>query len=239
MSDEQPKLRLRPRLTPDDVAAEEAASESPSAAPAEPMPMPPTASPAPEEPPKLKLRPAATEPKLVGGPTAATFPVAAQPVSSDAGATAEVTSPPPAATVSPESVRRVKLAAFGIGAAGIVLFVAVAWIAFPRLMAGANDDGSEAAEQTTAPAPAPAAAPATAPAVEFAATSAAEDWVRQVRISGVRGGSSPRVLLEGRPFAVGEIVNTDLGVVFAGYDASRRLLQFKDADGQLIERPDR
>lgn len=83
---------------------------------------------------------------------------------------------------------------------------------------------------------APSVRPAAAP-LPFAGT--AEAWIRELRISGLRRGSSPRILIGGRSYAQGEIVNAELGVIFVAYDEPRRTLRFKDRTGRIIERPGR
>jgi hypothetical protein len=74
------------------------------------------------------------------------------------------------------------------------------------------------------PPPAPPASP------EFKA------WVENARISGVRAGSTTRVFIDRTSYAVGDLVNPQLGITFDGYNAETRMLSFKDATGAKVER---
>ncbi len=113
-------------------------------------------------------------------------------------------------------------------------------------------------EKPAAPAsPAAASAPAqtTVDATDTAATAAPESsapqtvhidlgpesaspefkaFISDLRVSGVFQGEHPRVLINGRTFEVGEMVNDDLGVVFTGIDAERELVLFKDRTGVTL-----
>jgi hypothetical protein len=55
----------------------------------------------------------------------------------------------------------------------------------------------------------------------------------------MRSGAVPRILVERATFAVGDVMNHDLGITFDGYDASRRMLRFKDSSGAIVERRER
>lgn len=118
------------------------------------------------------------------------------------------------------------------------------------VQSGRMDPTSEVVEAATA-APGPSAgAPATPsgsvvpssarlasePAGAPLANPAFRAWVQNVRISGVRAGTSPRVFIERTAYAQGDLVNPQLGVVFDGYNPETRLLRFKDASGAIVER---
>lgn len=83
------------------------------------------------------------------------------------------------------------------------------------------------------------AATSTASAPPPAPDPAAIAWVQSLKIAGLRKGASPRILVERATYSVGDTLNAELGVTFAGYDASRRMLEFKDRNGTLIERRER
>jgi hypothetical protein len=103
------------------------------------------------------------------------------------------------------------------------------------------NETAAAAPQTPVSSPAttpPMAAAPTAPRV-VAPSSAFVAWVKNLKITGVRTGAAPRILVERATFAVGEIMNSELGVTFDGYDASRRMLRFKDKTGAIVERRER
>ncbi|HZP58780.1 MAG TPA: hypothetical protein VFB27_00545 [Opitutaceae bacterium] len=70
--------------------------------------------------------------------------------------------------------------------------------------------------------------PADAASPEFKA------FISNLRVSGVFQGEHPRVLIGSRTYEVGETVNDDLGVVFAGIDSSRELALFKDRSGVTL-----
>jgi hypothetical protein len=61
-------------------------------------------------------------------------------------------------------------------------------------------------------------------------------WVENARISGVRAGSTTRVFIDRTSYAVGDLVNPQLGISFDGYNAETRMLTFKDATGAKVER---
>ncbi len=89
-----------------------------------------------------------------------------------------------------------------------------------------------AAPAPTAPIPEePAAAPPPPPA-----SLAFKAWVLNVRIRGVRAGSSPRVFIERTSYAPGDLVNPQLGISFVGYDGATSMLTFKDKTGAVVER---
>ncbi len=86
-------------------------------------------------------------------------------------------------------------------------------------------------------APAAVAAPTTAASPPAGGGSAdVQAWINGLKISGVRGGASPKVLIDKKTFSVGDVVNDPLGLVFAGYDANRDLLRFTDKSGAIYER---
>jgi hypothetical protein len=100
-----------------------------------------------------------------------------------------------------------------------------------------------AATAAAAPPPPPRAAPrAPVAAAKSSAVEPSTDflqWVAQLSIVAIRSGSSPRILIDGTSFAPGALVNAELGVWFDGYDASRRILRFKDRSGAVVERGER
>ena len=61
-------------------------------------------------------------------------------------------------------------------------------------------------------------------------------WVENLKISGVRGGATPRVFIGGTSFQKGDLVNPQLGITFEGYSNETRLLTFKDQTGARVER---
>ena len=63
-----------------------------------------------------------------------------------------------------------------------------------------------------------------------------QSWVTQVRISGVRGGADPRVVINGRLVRRGEVVDSRLGIIFAGVDASDKIILFQDEAGATVGR---
>jgi hypothetical protein len=80
----------------------------------------------------------------------------------------------------------------------------------------------------------PAAAAPEVPA--DAGNAEAQDWINKLKISGVRTGSSPKVLIGGKAFSVGDVVQANFGLVFTGYDPAREFVQFKDGKGTVYER---
>jgi hypothetical protein len=108
--------------------------------------------------------------------------------------------------------------------------------------ADATNEVVAASAAPSGPAPT-AAAPTTAAALTPAAPSgpppanpAFREWVKTLKISGVRGGSTPRVFIERTAYGPGDLVNPALGITFEGYDAERRVLLFKDKTGATVER---
>jgi cytoskeletal protein RodZ len=224
----------------------------------------------------------------------------ASPVSGATG-TAGTT---PAVGISPDASRKVQRVALMISGAGIVVFGAIAAIAYPRLIAetkayAAAEErfrsrpvAEEETPEPAAPSPAQKADPAKQPAAQSPATAtmrptpvtkavtpaapavvattaaaktsgapspattapatpapaavspaaganAFNTWVANVKISGVRGGSAPRILIGRASFNLGEVVNEELGITFEGYDADRHLVRFRDRTGATAERRDR
>jgi hypothetical protein len=87
--------------------------------------------------------------------------------------------------------------------------------------------------RVTAAEPATGAAEATANAEP---NPAAQDWINKLKISGVRGGASPKILLQGKTFGIGDVIHADLGLAFAGYDPDRDVVRFKDGAGAIYQR---
>lgn len=298
MSEEAPKLRLRPKLALDPASAD--APGAPPSAECTRLPVsvgepPARASTPPLERLKPRLPGVATTPPLPVRPqTAPSFAVVVPPVAPAAPAPpSSSTAPLPSApaptpgarpatdgsTLAPlsERTRRLNRAALIIAASGVVVFGAVGYVAFPKLIAQQIEhedaerrlekllraeraaDRAEASKPppgapahvsapptangpgpaATTPPPAPvqpppssgsASPPALEPNINFQA------WVQNVRITGLRTGAMPRILIGGASFDVGEIVHPELGIVFDGYDADRRVLRFRDTTGALAER---
>jgi hypothetical protein len=87
------------------------------------------------------------------------------------------------------------------------------------------------AEPVAVTPPAPVAPPPPPPAsMQFKAA------IEALKISGVRGGANPRVFIERTSYGVGDIVNPQLGITFAGYSAQTHMLSFKDGTGAIVER---
>ncbi len=262
MSDDVPKLRIKPRL-----AAESPTSPPPGPPVADaatsPPPLPPTGAP-----PDFRLKPKVPVPQagLVNVPLAST----------------EGTAPSPFVAPSPRRSseelaaegRKVQFAALLIGALGLTLFAGVGYLAYSgqfnavhafapeeRLELPGEEDGEPTKDSrpdvVAAPAQAetPKTADAAAPALETAPSRPAEvstsadvvptpslefrTYVANLRILGVRAGSNPRVLIDRTSYTLGATINEELGIIFAGYDSERHLVRFQDATGAFVERPDR
>lgn len=71
------------------------------------------------------------------------------------------------------------------------------------------------------------------------APNAFRTWVENVKISGVRVSSNPRILIGKFSFNQGDVVDKKLGIVFVGYDRERYLVRFQDSSGAVLERLDR
>ena len=85
-------------------------------------------------------------------------------------------------------------------------------------------------------APAPVTPVVTAPPPPPPASEAFKAWVENLRIMGVRTGREVRIFVGGTAYAPGDLVNPQLGITFAGYNAETRMLLFKDASGAKVER---
>jgi hypothetical protein len=68
------------------------------------------------------------------------------------------------------------------------------------------------------------------------ASPAFRAWVMGLKIGGVRAGETPRIFIERSAYSPGDLVNPSLGIVFAGYNAEKRLLIFRDPTGATVER---
>jgi hypothetical protein len=77
-------------------------------------------------------------------------------------------------------------------------------------------------EHVDVPPPADAASP------EFRA------FIENMEVHGVFQGKHPRVLIGSSTYYVGDVVNSDLGVVFIGIDPARELALFKDSTGVTL-----
>jgi len=92
------------------------------------------------------------------------------------------------------------------------------------------------AKPATAEEVAPAEPVAAAPLPPPPPTVAFRAWVENLRISGVRAGSSPRAFIDGTAYEAGEVVNPRLGIIFESYNAETRKLVFRDGSGATVER---
>lgn len=103
-----------------------------------------------------------------------------------------------------------------------------------------------AVESTPAPAAAGPSGPLEIPAVigveNVQTATGAEgsrsfkEWVANVKITGLRTGPHPRILIGGSSYDVGDTVSIEHEIRFEGYDADRRVVRFKDASGAVLER---
>lgn len=284
MSDPAPKIRLKPRLiteTPATPTAADAASPAPTP-PANVPNEPAAASPAPRS---FALR----APTVAPGTSASNLPAATTtadnappPPSSGPAATAPAEATKPKTT--PEETKKIQRMALIIGIAGLVVFIGIAAIAFPRLTRRAREikeararwaereaqqdaepdlptapgnttvatppasatakQGADAAistpKQVSAP-PAPTATPVTQPGSAPNADSTADPfrlWVATVKISGIRAGKAPRVLIGNAAFNEGDVVNPALDITFDSYDPNTHTLRFRDHRGTVVDRRD-
>jgi uncharacterized membrane protein len=67
-----------------------------------------------------------------------------------------------------------------------------------------------------------------------AASPAFKAFVENLNVSGVLQGDQPRVLIGHTTYYVGDVINSDLGVVFIGIDPDRELVLFKDSTGVTL-----
>lgn len=75
------------------------------------------------------------------------------------------------------------------------------------------------------------------PAVQAPAPSAAfKSWVADLKNVSVRVGPPARVFIGGITYPQGEVVNPQLGIVFEGYDDTRKMIIFRDKTGAKVER---
>lgn len=75
------------------------------------------------------------------------------------------------------------------------------------------------------------------PAVQAPAPSAAfKSWVADLKNVSVRVGPPARVFIGGITYPQGEVVNPQLGIVFEGYDDTRKMIIFRDRTGARVER---
>lgn len=94
--------------------------------------------------------------------------------------------------------------------------------------AGAASSGGGSPRVMTADAPVAAAPTRVDPTPEFMT------WVSDARISGVREGDRPRAFINGILVQKGDVIDSQLGVVFEGVDARRNLLIFRDRTGAVV-----
>jgi hypothetical protein len=68
------------------------------------------------------------------------------------------------------------------------------------------------------------------------ASVAFRGWVENLKISGVRGGTNPRVFVGKSSYLRGDLVNPQLGIIFEEYNPETRVITFKDKTGARVER---
>jgi hypothetical protein len=113
----------------------------------------------------------------------------------------------------------------------------------PTAAAPAPSSSAPPAKTTPPPAPAIEDRPAVAATNDGSGNGAPspqfKTWVNGLKITGVRSGAVPRMMIGGLAYNLGDTVNHDLGVTFDSYDAGRHTIRFKDKSGATIERRDR
>ncbi len=72
--------------------------------------------------------------------------------------------------------------------------------------------------------------------VEGGASAAFRTWVANVQIGGVFNGATARVLLNGRTYRAGQVVDDTLGIVFEKYDETTKSIIFRDKSGATVSR---
>lgn len=85
----------------------------------------------------------------------------------------------------------------------------------------------------TAVKPMPVSTPAPPPPV---ASLQFRAYVDHLKINGVRAGPPARLVVDGAAFDQGDVMNSDLGVVFFGVDPNTGEILFKDASGVILRR---
>ena len=103
----------------------------------------------------------------------------------------------------------------------------------PAASAPAATDTTATAEPAT---PAPEEVKPAAPPPPPPASVAFRGWVENLKIGGVRGGSSPRIFVGGTSYKPGDLVNPQLGITFESYNEGTRMLVFKDKTGATVQR---
>ena len=61
-------------------------------------------------------------------------------------------------------------------------------------------------------------------------------WAENLKISGLRGGTSPRIFVGGTAYQKGDLINPQLGIVFEEYNDETRTIVFRDKTGARVER---
>jgi hypothetical protein len=101
-----------------------------------------------------------------------------------------------------------------------------------------NAPPASAPAPVSAPAPTPPSSEAQTVRVDLgpsdAASPAYKDFISNLHVNGVFQGDHPRVLIGNSTYYVGDMVNSDLGVVFTGIDPVRELVLFKDSSGVTL-----
>ncbi|MFM1850728.1 MAG: hypothetical protein RIS54_412 [Verrucomicrobiota bacterium] len=68
------------------------------------------------------------------------------------------------------------------------------------------------------------------------ASPAFQSFVAEMRINGVFQGSPARALINGRTYSEGEVVDPNLGIVFAGVEPDDKQIVFRDPTGAIVKR---
>lgn len=84
--------------------------------------------------------------------------------------------------------------------------------------------------------PVPAPAPVEVELPPPPASAAFKAWVDNLRVGGIRPGANPRVFIGGNSYLVGDVINSQLGIIFDSYNADTRKLTFRDKTGAKVDR---
>jgi hypothetical protein len=69
------------------------------------------------------------------------------------------------------------------------------------------------------------------------ATPSFRAWVSDVRVSGVRSGSSTMAIINGRAARPGDMVDAAEGIVLEAVDGEEKLLSFRGRNGAILTKP--
>jgi cytoskeletal protein RodZ len=110
-------------------------------------------------------------------------------------------------------------------------------------------EGKDAPDKPASGTPAPATKPGVSASATLApgvsattsdvdavadSTPAFRAFVANAKITGVIGGTPPKIILNGRMARAGDIVDPGLGVTFENVDAEKKLLVFRDRTGAIV-----